>query len=52
MSLQGSFFGDIRDRNESHRKRPSTSNRPRSSADTPIRDDGFGGNVGNDNMGE
>ena len=49
--LQGNFFGEIRDRNESRRNRPSTSNRLRSGGDTPIREDGFGGQIGNDDIG-
>lgn len=44
----GSFFGEIRERTESRRSRPPSTNRLRSGADTPIRDDGFGGNLGND----
>jgi len=47
----GSFFGEIRERAESRRSRPSSTNRLRSGADTPIRDDGFGGNIGNDDIG-
>ena len=51
MSLQGSFFAEVRDRSESRRNRPSSSVRLRSETDTPIRDDGFGGNLGNDEIG-
>lgn len=51
-SLQGSFFSEIRERCESRKNRPSTSNRQRSEADTPIRDDGFGGNLGQDEIGK
>ncbi|KZS22071.1 putative Protein RAD21 [Daphnia magna] len=47
----GSFFSEVRDRNESRRNRPSSSIRQRSEADTPIRDDGFGGNLGHDEIG-
>ncbi|XP_057372165.1 double-strand-break repair protein rad21 homolog [Daphnia carinata] len=47
----GSFFSEVRDRNESRRNRPSTSNRQRSETDTPLRDDGFGGNLGHDEIG-
>lgn len=42
----------MRDKSESRRNRPSTSNRIRSGGDTPMRDDGFGGNVGHDDMGK
>ncbi|EFX68066.1 putative RAD21 [Daphnia pulex] len=47
----GSFFAEVRDRSESRRNRPSSSVRLRSETDTPIRDDGFGGNLGNDEIG-
>ena len=49
-SLQGSFFSEVRDRSESRRNRPS-SVRQRSETDTPVRDDGFGGNLGHDEIG-
>ena len=52
LTQQGSFFGDIRDRNDSRKNRQSSSYRLNSGADTPMRDDGFGGNLGHDVMGK